>query len=346
VGFVYEQEGERVREVPGLMAVTLLALTGAIIPRAEATSSAEPANGFARAALVIGNGDYTNITPLKNPSNDADRMCASLREVGYRVSCFTNILTRAQFRAILQDFAQTLSTDRVGLVYYAGHAMQINGENYLIPTGARFESSRAAAAQSVPLTYLMKQLQATGSPLKIVVIDACRDEIPQSLGGGSESAATAPLNVTFFPDDSFVLYSTADNERALDGLGNNGLLTKHLLAHLRDTGDLNDLFNDVVEGVKTEAASVGYHQIPEIRRNSTLRFCQVKCTELEELQTREEQATRQIENLRRQVESGDRDAQALIAAELKNQAALKKKEEQLARQAREREDKSRVIPAF
>jgi uncharacterized caspase-like protein len=306
-----------------------------------AAAAPETANNLARAALVIGNADYSGITPLQNPTNDSHDMCAALRDLNYQVSCVDNIRSRAELRAVLQDFSQSLSGNRIALVYYAGHAMQINGENYLVPTDAHFDSSAGIAAQSVPVTYLMKQLQATGSPLKIVIIDACRDELPQAGAG-----ATAPLNVTFFPDDSFVLYSTADNERAMDGRGRNGLLTKHLLSHVHDPGDLDDLFNKVVDGVRTEAESVGYRQVPEVRRNSSLRFCQVKCTELEDLQTREEQSNKQIEGLQRQLAAGDRDAQAQIDAALKERNALTKREEQLARQRHDLEQKSRVIPAF
>src|SRR5579871_4164315 len=127
--------------MPFVLRIILVGIVAAVMQPAHAVPSAERANGLPRAALVIGNGAYTNIVPLKNPPNDARDMCSKLREIGYVVSCFTDVGTRAQLRAVLQDFAQSLSSDRVGLVYYAGHAMQIEGENYLVPTGARFDSA-------------------------------------------------------------------------------------------------------------------------------------------------------------------------------------------------------------
>lgn len=298
-----------------------------------------------RAALVIGNGDYTSASSLRNPVNDAQDMCSSLRDIGYQTFCFTNITTRAQFRSIVQDFADKLSPNTVSLVYYAGHAVQISGENYLIPTGAQVQTPQTAAEQSMRLGYVMKQLQAARNVLKILIVDACRDELTQA-SPAFPSANLTQISITSFPDDSFVLYSTATNEAALDGQGRNGLLTKNLLAHLRDTGDLNDLFNHVADGVRADAAAIGYPQVPEIRRNSTLRFCFVRCTELQELQAKEERAAQEIARLQLSVAAGDRDAKALLASQLKYQAELKKKDEQIAQKAKERLMQASVPPAY
>jgi uncharacterized caspase-like protein len=315
----------------------------AVLGLAPLQASSLPTPASPRVALVIGNGDYTNATSLRNPVHDAQDMCASLRDVGYQTFCFTNIMTRVQFRSIVQDFAEKLAPTTVSLVYYAGHAVQIGGENYLIPTGAQLQTTAAAAEQSLRLGYIMKQLQGARNLLKILIIDACRDELTQT---SIQSAELTQINITSFPDDSFVLYSTATNDVALDGPGRNGLLTKNLLAHLHDTGDLNDLFNHVADGVRADAAAIGHLQVPEIRRNSTLRFCLVKCTELQELQAKEEHAAQEIARLQSSVAAGDEKSQALLAAQLKIQAELQKNEQAAKKASERRMMQASVPPAY
>ena len=144
----------------------------------------------------------------------------------------------------------------------------------------------------------MRQLQSARAFLKIIVIDACRDELSPS-SSLSQVRDLAQINITSFPDDSFVLYSTASNGAAMDGQGRNGTLTKNLLAHLWDPGDLNDLFNSVADGVREDTMALGHPQTPEIRRNSTRRYCfyRMFTQVLEELQIKEELAAKEIANL-------------------------------------------------
>jgi uncharacterized caspase-like protein len=269
-------------------------------------------------------------------------MCRTLRGLGYQTFCYTNVASRVQFRSIVEDFAERLSADTVGLLYYAGHAVQIKGENYLIPTGAALENAAAATEQSLSLGYVMKQLQSSHALLKIVVIDACRDELSQ---GSSSSVAgeMAPISITSFPENSFLFYSTAANGVAMDGLGRNGLLTKNLLAHLRDAGDLEDLFNSVSDRVREESAALGQPQTPEIRRNSGVRFCFLKCTEIEELQDKKNLAEKEIERLQKSVVAGDRDAKAQLDAQVRYETQL---QAQLAKKMKEREKRSFVTPSF
>jgi uncharacterized caspase-like protein len=325
-----------------LLRATSLILLWILTPSAWATQSSSPAQAAPRFALVVGNGDYAHVTALRNPQNDAQDMCRALRGLGYQAFCYTNVSSRAQFRSIVEDFTERLSADTVSLLYYAGHAVQIKGENYLIPTGAALGTASAAMEQSLSLGYVMKQLQSSHALLKIVVIDACRDELSQS-SSSSVAPDMAQISITSFPDDSFVLYSTAANGVAMDGLGRNGLLTKNLLAHLRDTGDLEDLFNSVSDRVREESAALGQPQTPEIRRNSGLRFCPLKCTEIEELQSKKDLAENEIERLQKSVAAGDRDAKAQLDAQVKVETQL---QAQLAKKTKEREKRSFVTPSF
>jgi uncharacterized caspase-like protein len=325
-----------------LLRATWLTLLWILTPSSWAIQSSSPVQAAPRFALIVGNGDYAHVTPLRNPQNDAQDMCRTLRGLGYQTFCYTNVTSRAQFRSIVEDFAERLSADTVSLLYYAGHAVQIRGENYLIPTGAELGTAADAMEQSLSLGYVMKQLQSSHALLKIVVIDACRDELSQS-SSSSVAAEMAQISITSFPDDSFLLYSTAANGAAMDGLGRNGLLTKNLLAHLRDTGDLEDLFNSVSDRVREESAALGHPQTPEIRRNSGLRFCLLKCTEIEDLQNKKDLAEKEIERLQKSVVAGDRDAKAQLDAEVKYQTQL---QAQLEKKTKEREKRSFVTPSF
>jgi uncharacterized caspase-like protein len=291
-----------------------------------------------RAALVIGNGNYLSVPQLRNPGNDARDMCAALRNLGYNTACYTDIKTKIQFRALVQDFADKISPDTVLILYYAGHAVQINGENYLVPVQADLKTESAVADQSLSLGYVMRQLQFTRAFLKIVIIDACRDD---PLKSAPSLVANMPqINIMDFPDDSFLLYATAANQVALDGQGRNGALTKNLLKYIRDDGDLNDLFNRVSDGVKEETTALGHPQSPEIRRNSTVRYCFVKCTSIEDLQAKQDAAAQKIAELQARVAAGDKDAKALLDAE------IKKRDKEAAKNAKDTQKKSFVPPAF
>src|ERR1700689_1978877 len=135
--------------VSRLLRATSLILLWILTPSAWATQSSSPTQAAPRFALVVGNGDYAHVTALRNPQNDAQDMCRTLRGLGYQTFCYTNVSSRAQFRSIVEDFAERLSADTVSLLYYAGHAVQIEGENYLIPTGAALGTASATMEQSL-----------------------------------------------------------------------------------------------------------------------------------------------------------------------------------------------------
>jgi uncharacterized caspase-like protein len=297
-------------------------------------------------ALVIGNAHYSAVGTLKNPANDAQDMCAALKSIGYETACFIDVDTRAHLRALIQDFVERVPEEAVTLVYYAGHAVQIGGENYLIPAGAHITDQAALARESVALSFLMGQLRRTDGYLSVVILDACRNN-PLTSG---DSLPQGLAQITDVPDGTEVLYATAANEPALDGVGRNGTLTKYLLAHLHDAGTIDDLFKQVSLGVQRETQALGSIQKPALYTNFTGQYCFVRCTDLELLQRQRQEAAQKITELEARVSAGDTGARADLAAAVAANAKLleqiRKQDAQEKQAAKDRQDKAFVPPAF
>ena len=179
-----------------------------------------------RYALVVGNGDY-EFSPLKNPTNDAADMAVALRQVGFSVRHLENA-TRRELRKEIHNFSNDLSKDDVGLFYYSGHGVQSNNENFLIPIGAEIQAEYMIEDEAVGVRTVLGAMEASGSRLNIVVLDACRDnpfrQTFRSTGRG--------LAIVHAPRGTLVAFSTAPGQVAADGKGRNSPYTKHLLAAL------------------------------------------------------------------------------------------------------------------
>jgi uncharacterized caspase-like protein len=295
-------------------------------------------------ALVIGNAHYSAVGTLKNPANDAQDMCGALRSIGYETACFIDVDTRVHLRALIQDFIDRVPDEAITLVYYAGHAIQIGGENYLIPAGAHITDQAALARESVALSFLMGQLRRTDGYLSVVILDACRNN---PLSGDSVRQGLA--QITEVPDGTEVLYATAANEPAMDGVGRNGTLTKYLLAHLHDAGTIDDLFKQVSLGVQRETEALGHIQKPALYTNFTGQYCFVRCTDLELLQQQRQEAAQKITELEARVSAGDPGARADLAAAITANAKLLeqiRKHDATEKAAKDRQDKAFVPPAF
>jgi len=184
-----------------------------------------------RLALVIGNAAYPK-QPLANPRLDAEAVASSLRGLGFEVVPLTDAGRIAMVRA-LEQFKQKLGGAGVGLVYFAGHGIQMDGQNYLIPVDADMENEDQIKFNTIRLDDVLDTLAQAGPPLKIVVLDACRNNPFQRTRGGSSGLAA----VTQAPEGMLIAYSTAPGRVAQDGApGENGLYTKHLLAALQEPG--------------------------------------------------------------------------------------------------------------
>jgi uncharacterized caspase-like protein len=291
------------------------------------------------AALVMGNASYTSIVALKNPVNDARQMCAALRSIGFQTSCAVNVATRAEMRAAIEDYVDSLPDDAVSVVYYAGHGLQVNGENYLVPTSAHLTDDASVPAQTVSLSFLMRQLRSKSGYLTIVILDACRNN-PLAIAG--RPLAPGLAKITDIPAATEVLYATADSGVAIDDLGANGTLTRNLLARLREPGTVDDLFKAVRLGVQTDTARFAHPQQPALYTNFTGQYCLVRCTDLDILQRQRQEAEQKIAELQERVQAGDEQARSELAVAL---AANEKLLAEMRRKDEERRKKSYVIPA-
>ena len=187
-----------------------------------------------RIALVIGNANYTSVTALPNPANDASAMTTFLRSAGFEVVQAPD-LTQSDMRRTIGNFATRVAEkgpDTVALVFYAGHGLQVDGENFLVPVDAQIQREADVPLQSMRLADLMHTLSSVPSKIRIVILDACRNNpfsaINKTTGRG--------LAIVDAPNGSLVSYSTAPGTEALDGDGVNSPYTTALLQIGKEPG--------------------------------------------------------------------------------------------------------------
>jgi len=300
--------GERRRRTLFALFSTLLGCALWSHPWAASPPQTQP---LRKIALVIGNARYLAVDALKNPGNDAHDMCEKLQEIGFESNCYVDVDTRARLRSVIEDFVDSAPDHAITFVYYAGHAVQLNNENYLIPTSARFTNPQELANQSVNLSFLMGQLSRTKSYVTVIILDACRNN-PLASEGQSFTPGLARINEK--PQDTAILYASAANEIAMDGEGRNGIFTKHLLAHLHEPGTIEVLFRHVTDGVQQETELLGYKQTPDLYTNIHVTYCLFKCTQLEELQAQVEEAERKKRDAEARAAAGDSEAKHLADA--------------------------------
>ncbi|HEY4038901.1 MAG TPA: caspase family protein, partial [Burkholderiaceae bacterium] len=196
---------------------------------------------------VIGNARYTHYGSLKNPTNDSRDVAAKLRTLGFEVIERSDMATR-QIGSTLREFRSKLESATVGLVFYAGHGMQIKGENYLPAVDAEIFSEEEVPNQSLALRQVMDVLEAAKTRVNLVFLDACRDN-PLAHTMRSSAAGLARVDA---PSGTMILYATRPGSVARDGSGRNGLFTSQLLRQMNEGGDLpiETVFKRVLAGVK------------------------------------------------------------------------------------------------
>jgi formylglycine-generating enzyme required for sulfatase activity len=198
-----------------------------------------------RIALVIGNAAYTQ-GALRNPVNDANLMETTLKQLGFTVIKKLNV-TKYQFELAVQQFSENLGRNNVALFYYAGHGMQSNGINYLIPIDAKLEKENDLKYQAVNINFIVEEFQQYPQNTNIVILDACRDNPLASWArsGARGFKAISPSSGTI------IAFATAEGNTASDGEGSNGLFTSKLVAQMRVAQPIETVFkNTRVEVIK------------------------------------------------------------------------------------------------
>jgi hypothetical protein len=201
-----------------------------------------------RLALLIGNSAYTQGGNLRNPVNDVRDMKAALEELGFRVIKHENCTQKAMKEAI-DDFGEELRGHDVGLFFYAGHGVQVGGDNYLIPVDAKLQSEKVVEYDCVRADRVLAMMEGAGSKTNIVILDACRDNpFERSWRRGGFGRGLAFMNA---PSGALIAYATAPGRTALDGGGRNGVYTEALLDHIKTAGiTIEQMFKRVRVGVE------------------------------------------------------------------------------------------------
>jgi len=217
-----------------------------------------PSSGFSdqsrRLALVIGNAAYKN-SPLRNPVNDAYDMARTLRTMDFEVIHRKNVGQRVMEKAI-REFGKQLRKGGVGLFYFAGHGMQVNGRNYLIPIGAVIYEETDIKYEAVDAGRILAAMQNAGNSLNIVILDACRDN-PFARSFRTNAQGLAHMDA---PTGTLIAYSTAPGMVATDGEGRNAVYTKYFLKYITTPGLT---IEQVLKKVRVEVINeTGNKQVP------------------------------------------------------------------------------------
>ncbi|MDX2235903.1 MAG: caspase family protein [Hyphomonadaceae bacterium] len=172
-----------------------------------------------RVALVIANGAYQSVPVLANPAKDGALIVQSLKKAGFQVSELKKDLTKAQFDAALRDFKRAADAADIALVYYAGHGIELEEQNWLLPVDARIADPADALTEGVSLATVLRYVQGARR-LRVVVLDACRNNpFAMRLASPTRTVSRGLRPVDGLPADTLVAYSASFGQVAADGQG-------------------------------------------------------------------------------------------------------------------------------
>ena len=190
-------------------------------------------------AIVIGNSAYQGSARLDNPINDAQAMSAKLRQMGFKVTTIENA-TRSKLVSALVGFNRSASATDVSMFFYAGHAAQISGINYMLPTDINMNDLSEVPLHGISLNSVIDQYLP--GKTKLVFLDACRDNPLLQVASRSMTRGLAPISVS---EGVMIAYATKDGSVAADGNGKNSPFTKALLQHIDGPDDISVVLRKV-----------------------------------------------------------------------------------------------------
>ncbi len=200
-----------------------------------------------RTALIIGNADYIN-SPLNNPVNDATGMAGVLKKLGFDVILLKNA-NLPKIEDALTEFNRELRRGGLGLFYFAGHGIQFEGENYLLPVDFDADRPQDLRYKAMPVGRVLGAMEDAANGVNIMLLDACRNNPYAS----SYRSATRGLAVVQSVQGSLIAYATEPGGVAIDGDGQNGIYTKHLMEQIQKPGvPLEQMLKQVRIGVQEE----------------------------------------------------------------------------------------------
>lgn len=221
---------------------------------------ATPVGAEQRVALVIGNASYAHVSSLANPLNDATDIGAALERLDFKVTRLPNA-GYSELRRGLQQFSLAASASEMAVVFYAGHGIEVDKRNFLIPVDARLLHDSDVEFETVPLDLLSRAVERAKG-FRLIILDACRDNpfaVKMQRSGATRSIGRGLASVE--PSgESLVAYAAKEGTVAADGQGRNSPYTTALLAHLEEPGlEVGLMFRKVRDAV---LAATGGRQEP------------------------------------------------------------------------------------
>jgi uncharacterized caspase-like protein len=211
-----------------------------------------------RVALVVGNGAYQHLTRLPNPPNDAQLIATTLKTLGFKLlgDGAQTDLDKGSLERAIRQFGRELAGGGVGLFYYAGHGLQVQGANYLVPVDANPVSTADVDYELIDAGLALKQMEAAGSKLNLMILDACRNN---PFGGRGLRDTGSGLAVMRAPRGTVISYATQPGNVARDGTDGHSPYTRALADAMRKPGNrVLEVFNDV--GLEVDKLTRGEQQ--------------------------------------------------------------------------------------
>lgn len=291
---------------------------------ANPADSKKSASESRRIALVIGNSAYTS-GALRNPVNDARAMADVLNELGFEVILRENVGV-STFRSVIREFARRADAeDGVALFYYAGHAVSMDGRNYLLPIDIRPTDEEAIRDDSIDVDdAVMRRLEQSKKQVRLVILDSCRDNPFRSARTRSLRPGLAEMDKG---EGSLVAFSTAPGRLAEDGEGQNSLFTGYLVRELRNGSDIESVFQSVRFAV---ADATNRRQVPWVNTSLLSKVYLRPGSSEPDVGTQIREATRESDEEQKRIDA------AIAAAEKRRDAERQRLAEERAR------DKARI----
>src|SRR5262245_43278670 len=210
----------------------------ALLLAAAPVRAQAPAGSGKRVALVIANGAYTRVGKLDNPARDAGAVEKMLRGAGFETVEVMRDLGNIAMRRALRDFSNQARGADIAVVFYAGHGIEVNGNNYLIPVDAGLEHDIDVEDETVPVERVSQVLEQA-KRLRLVILDACRDNpfvrsMRRTIGSRSIGRGLAKVEVLTI--DTLIAFAAKAGSTAEDGRGSNSPYTTALVKHLATPG--------------------------------------------------------------------------------------------------------------
>ncbi|HLN22340.1 MAG TPA: caspase family protein [Bacteroidales bacterium] len=205
----------------------------------------EPSLVERRLALVFGNSQYQNKSPLKNPVNDANLMEGTLKDLGFDVIKRLDADKSTMEKAI-REFTEKLPSYNVALFYYAGHGIQVDGKNFLIPVDAVLDKPSDSKFEAIDVDFVVSEFEKYQENTNIVILDACRNN-PYASWVRGEAGGFKAMNYT---SGTVISFATSEGKTAADGTGANGLFTQELVKQMNTPQSIFNVFNNTRVQVK------------------------------------------------------------------------------------------------